>query len=118
MIDAKRYAAVKDLPVCYSDQDVERDIEQVSNVQANQLDEYQQTELARDLHYWLQLLSKEQAQIIIRRFGLYGSSEMSLEEISKELGISREKVRRLQQAAMNVIRKASLAKGYANVFAR
>ena len=39
-------------------------------------------------------------QILVRRFGLDGEEEQTLEEIGQHFGITRERIRQLQNAAL------------------
>ena len=42
--------------------------------------------------------------VLIRRYGLDGDKKATLEELSRELGISRERVRQIQRAAEDELR--------------
>lgn len=53
---------------------------------------------------WLQNLDQDQREVVARRFGLRGYDRATLEEISKVIGISREKVRQIQISAMRKLR--------------
>lgn len=52
-------------------------------------------------------LDEREAKILCWRFGLGGLHEMTLAEIGKKLGISRERVRQLEARAMHKLRKVS-----------
>jgi RNA polymerase primary sigma factor len=52
----------------------------------------------------LSTLTDRQAEVIKLRFGLENSSPMTLRDIGKKMGISRERVRQLQEAALQRLR--------------
>jgi RNA polymerase primary sigma factor len=56
----------------------------------------------------LQHLSRREARIIRLRFGLDGEGPHSLEETGRLLGITRERVRQIQEKAMNKLRNQKL----------
>ncbi len=43
--------------------------------------------------------------VLIRRFGMDGQEEETLSAVSKELGVSREQVRQLQEGALDLLRQ-------------
>jgi RNA polymerase sigma factor (sigma-70 family) len=47
----------------------------------------------------LEDLTEREKMIIYRRFGLFGNDEMTLEQIGKVIGLSRERVRQLEKEA-------------------
>lgn len=54
----------------------------------------------------LKVLDEREAEIIDSRFGLNGKKVMTLEEISHNFGVSRERIRQVQNAAISKLRKA------------
>ncbi len=70
----------------------------VITVQNNLLGEYV-TDLMEELN------EKEQ-NIIIKRFGLDGNKTRTLEELGKEMGFSKERIRQLECIALNKMRKS------------
>ena len=56
---------------------------------------------------WLSALNERQRSIVQRRFGLDGTPVQSLAEIGRELGISRERARQIQEDALRRLRKMS-----------
>jgi RNA polymerase primary sigma factor len=50
-------------------------------------------------------LPEREYNILRLRFGLDGGPERSLEEIGKEFGVTRERIRQLQNLALNKLRK-------------
>lgn len=54
----------------------------------------------------LQSLSDRQRMVIVRRYGLNGEGEETLEEIAKDMGVTRERIRQIELKAHRVMRKA------------
>jgi RNA polymerase nonessential primary-like sigma factor len=63
-------------------------------------------EIAR-LGLWLSRLTDRQRAVMQRRFGLGGAPVQSLAEIGRDLGITRERARQIQEEAMKKLRKLS-----------
>lgn len=59
-----------------------------------------------DLHAMIAALGAREATIIRLRFGLENDGELTLEEISRRLGITRERIRQLEGAALRKLRRA------------
>jgi RNA polymerase primary sigma factor len=57
------------------------------------------------LHEMVQALSPREAAILRARFGLDGGSQASLDEVGRKLGVTRERIRQIQQNALNKLRK-------------
>jgi len=55
---------------------------------------------------WVGELPSRQKEIISRRYGLLGYETATLEEVGKELGLTRERVRQIQLDALQVLRDA------------
>lgn len=55
--------------------------------------------------YMKSILSEQQYTIICRRFGFDGEDVKTQEEIGREMGISREKVKIIETSAVNVLRR-------------
>ena len=58
----------------------------------------------------LDILEPREKLILRKRFGIGEYSEHTLEQISRELGITRERVRQLQNRALERLRDYSIAK--------
>lgn len=54
----------------------------------------------------LAVLDKRERQIIDERFGLSGRKPLTLEEVGREFGVTRERIRQLQNVALTKMRKA------------
>jgi RNA polymerase nonessential primary-like sigma factor len=50
-------------------------------------------------------LSGKQREVVERRFGLHGYSVSTLEEVGREIGVTRERVRQIQMDAMKKLKK-------------
>jgi RNA polymerase nonessential primary-like sigma factor len=59
------------------------------------------------LGLWLSRLTERQRAVMQRRFGLGGAPVQSLAEIGRDLGITRERARQIQEEAMRKLRKLS-----------
>jgi RNA polymerase primary sigma factor len=53
-------------------------------------------------------LNDRERQILVRRFGLSGTSEQTLEQLGKDLGITKERVRQIESRAQEKLRKFAL----------
>lgn len=58
----------------------------------------------------LSLLNERERRIIDERFGLNGLKPMLLEDVGREFGVSRERIRQLQNSALSKMRKALMKK--------
>ncbi len=63
------------------------------------------------LGMWLEELDIKQREVVIRRFGLQGYERETLEEVGKELGVTRERVRQIQMEALARLRKVLEKRG-------
>lgn len=68
-------------------------------------EQLEEKSVLRILHQMLQSLPPREARILRARFGLDGASETSLDEIGRSMGVTRERIRQLQQSALNKLRK-------------
>jgi len=58
----------------------------------------------------LQALNEREVKLIIYRFGLFNNRRHSLEQIGKQMGITRERVRQLEKAAIAKMKEALIEK--------
>ncbi len=65
----------------------------------------QQNDLHANLGKWLDQLSDKQAEVLSRRFGLRGYEMTTLEDVGKEIGLTRERVRQIQVEALRCLRE-------------
>jgi RNA polymerase nonessential primary-like sigma factor len=54
---------------------------------------------------WLEELTDKQREVIARRFGLSGYEGATLEEVGREIGLTRERVRQIQVEALRRLRE-------------
>jgi RNA polymerase nonessential primary-like sigma factor len=64
----------------------------------------QDTDLSLSLDNWLDELSEKQREVVARRFGLRGHEASTLEEVGREIGLTRERVRQIQVEALRRLR--------------
>lgn len=63
------------------------------------------------LGHWLELLPRQQRIVVEHRFGLHGKGRRTLEEVGQLLGVTRERVRQVQLAALTKLREISRREG-------
>jgi len=61
-------------------------------------------DLKSNIDYWLSQLPKKQREVVARRFGLWGYETSTLEEVGREIGLTRERVRQIQVEALKRLR--------------
>jgi RNA polymerase primary sigma factor len=66
-----------------------------------------QQDLSARLQQLLEILTPRERRIIMLRFGLGGESEHTLEQIGKQFDLSRERIRQIEQVAMEKLRGSS-----------
>lgn len=64
----------------------------------------QDSDLSENLDNWLDELSEKQREVVARRFGLRGHESSTLEEVGREIGLTRERVRQIQVEALRRLR--------------
>jgi RNA polymerase nonessential primary-like sigma factor len=57
------------------------------------------------LDHWVWELNDKQREVVERRFGLHGYHRLTLEEIGREIGVTRERVRQIQLEALRNLRE-------------
>ena len=72
----------------------------------NPLDALSEKNLHHQLDDLLGVLDDREHRIIDARFGLNGKRPMTLEEVGREFGVTRERIRQLQNVALDKMRKA------------
>ena len=72
----------------------------------NPLDALADKNLHSQLDDLLEVLDEREQRIIDARFGLKGKKPMTLEEVGREFGVTRERIRQLQNVALAKMRKA------------
>ena len=69
---------------------------------------HEMTVLVRD---WLSKLPDKQRIVVTRRFGLDNDDPATLETLADEMGITRERVRQIQQEALVKLKRSFLSRG-------
>ena len=65
----------------------------------------QDTNMNDSIGSWLGELTEKQREVIARRFGLRGYEPSTLEEVGREIGLTRERVRQIQVEALKRLRE-------------
>jgi RNA polymerase nonessential primary-like sigma factor len=73
--------------------------------------EYAEQAAGELLVQWLDLLPRQQRLVVEHRFGLHGKGRRTLEEVGQLLGVTRERVRQVQLAALTRLREISRREG-------
>jgi RNA polymerase nonessential primary-like sigma factor len=71
-------------------------------------EQHEMSVLVRD---WLQKLPDKQRVVVMRRFGLDNDDPATLETLAEEMGVTRERVRQIQQEALVKLKRAMAARG-------
>ena len=61
---------------------------------------------------WLHMLNTKQCDVIVRRFGFHGHDAGTLEQVGKEIGLTRERVRQIQLEALERLRELASESGF------
>ncbi|MFO1283099.1 MAG: RNA polymerase sigma factor RpoS [Burkholderiales bacterium] len=69
-------------------------------------------ELERYVAAWLAELPERQCRVIERRYGLNGAEIATLDELSREMGVTRERVRQIQTEALDRLRARLAESGF------
>ncbi|TXS93502.1 RNA polymerase sigma factor RpoS [Parahaliea aestuarii] len=64
----------------------------------------QEDDINDNIALWLEELSEKQREVVSRRFGLRGYESSTLEEVGREIGLTRERVRQIQVEALRRLR--------------
>ena len=65
----------------------------------------QDDNITDNLNKWLDQLPEKHADVLARRFGLRGHEMATLEEVGREIGLTRERVRQIQVEALKRLRE-------------
>ncbi|MGV6857922.1 MAG: RNA polymerase sigma factor RpoS [bacterium] len=72
----------------------------------------QEDDIVKLVEAWIAELDDKQRAVIVQRFGLHGYEISTLEEVGRELGVTRERVRQIQMDALRRLKRILEAKGY------
>jgi len=76
------------------------------------LDQMHEQEVKVNINTWLARISKKQAEVICRRYGLCGYESATLEVVATELGVTRERVRQIQMDGLRRLKEIIEVDGY------
>lgn len=71
----------------------------------------QDNDIRESISHWLDELSDKQREVVSRRFGLRGHESSTLEEVGREIGLTRERVRQIQVEALRRLRQIMETEG-------
>ena len=71
----------------------------------------QEDDIRDSISQWLDQLSEKQREVVTRRFGLRGHESSTLEEVGREIGLTRERVRQIQVEALRRLRQIMETQG-------
>ncbi len=78
---------------------------------ADPLTDLEENDFQRELSDWLCQLSDKQCAVVVRRFGLRGHEQATLEDVGKDIGLTRERVRQIQVEALNKLKEVLKDRG-------
>jgi len=79
---------------------------------AEPTDHVQAENIHANLEQWLCKLNSNQREVVMRRFGLQGYDNSTLEQVAQELGVTRERVRQIQIDALKRLRVIMEQQGF------
>ncbi|MDK2778511.1 MAG: RNA polymerase sigma factor RpoS [Pseudomonadota bacterium] len=68
-------------------------------------EELQNQDIHSNLDRWIEELPEKQREVLSRRFGLRGYETSTLEDVGREIGLTRERVRQIQVEALKRLRE-------------
>jgi RNA polymerase sigma factor (sigma-70 family) len=89
------------------DEDGKLTLEEVlaSTTAEEPLSAFEQTRRVEEVASWLDTLGTDEKRVIILRYGLDGEDPQTLESIGKIFGVTRERIRQIEQKSMNKLRR-------------
>jgi RNA polymerase sigma factor (sigma-70 family) len=66
---------------------------------------FEQTRRVEEIASWLDTLGNDEKKVIILRYGLDGQEPETLESIGRNFGVTRERIRQIEQKAINKLRR-------------
>ncbi len=72
----------------------------------------QEDKISQKLDDWLNMLNTKQCEVIARRFGLRGHDHSTLEQVARELCVTRERVRQIQMDALRKLKRILDREGF------
>lgn len=74
-------------------------------------EELQNNDIQSNLDQWIDELPEKQREVLARRFGLRGHETATLEDVGREIGLTRERVRQIQVEALKRLREIMESQG-------
>ena len=71
----------------------------------------QDDDMKKSIVNWLQELNPKQREVLARRFGLLGHEASTLEDVGREIGLTRERVRQIQVEGLRRLRDMLMQQG-------
>jgi RNA polymerase nonessential primary-like sigma factor len=71
----------------------------------------QDNDIKNSLIFWLDELNPKQKEVLARRFGLLGYEPSTLEEVGREISLTRERVRQIQVEGLRRLREILIKQG-------
>jgi len=71
----------------------------------------QDEDIKANIVHWLEDLNSKQREVLARRFGLLGYEPSTLEDVGKEIGLTRERVRQIQVEALRRLKEVVTHQG-------
>ena len=71
----------------------------------------QEDDIKQNIIHWLEELNSKQREVLARRFGLLGYEPSTLEDVGKEIGLTRERVRQIQVEALRRLKEVLSQQG-------
>lgn len=71
----------------------------------------QDDDIKANIVHWLEDLNSKQREVLARRFGLLGYEPSTLEDVGKEIGLTRERVRQIQVEALRRLKEVVTHQG-------
>ncbi|MCK4842547.1 MAG: RNA polymerase sigma factor RpoS [Methylococcales bacterium] len=72
----------------------------------------QKANIKNNITGWVHQLTDKQREVVCRRYGLCGYENSTLEQVAKELGVTRERVRQIQMDALKRLKEILEVGGY------
>lgn len=80
-------------------------------VESNPAETHLKHEVREAVMAWLHMLNTKQCDVIVRRFGFHGHDAGTLEQVGREIGLTRERVRQIQLEALQRLRELAAEAG-------
>jgi RNA polymerase nonessential primary-like sigma factor len=87
-------------------------LEAIANDDLGATDILQNNTMKTNVAEWLKALAEKQREVVCRRYGLLGYEIETLEQVAKELGVTRERVRQIQMDGLKKLRAVIEVEGY------